>query len=210
MRVFPIGGHRIHIVCGLVVLLGCLAGCGGSVGVDEGGWRNGGGVPPGLSKNPTPSPGPGPVIQPSTTRFGYVANASDNTLSIFALNAATGQLSPRGHVTTGTSPQAIALDPAGKFVFVVNNLSDDLSTYTINPSTGGLTALSGSPFATGSGPVSVAVDRSGAFAYVANADSNNVSAYAIHPTTGVLTEISGSPFAAGTNPQSVAVSGTIQ
>ena len=92
-----------------------------------------------------------------------------------------------------------------QFVYVANYHDNNVSGYTINPSTGALTAFAGSPFPAGSGPISVAVDPSGMFAYVANDISDNVSEYSIDPGTGALTPIAGSPFPAGSLPESVAV-----
>jgi DNA-binding beta-propeller fold protein YncE len=36
-------------------------------------------------------------------------------------------------------PASVAVDPTGKFVYVANNLSSNVSGYTINPTTGALT-----------------------------------------------------------------------
>jgi YVTN family beta-propeller protein len=80
-----------------------------------------------------------------------------------------------------------------------------VSGYTINPATGALTAIVGSPFAAGDSPYFVAVDSSGKFAYVANTDGSNVSGYTINPVTGALTAIAGSPFLTGAAPVSVAI-----
>jgi hypothetical protein len=49
-----------------------------------------------------------------------------------------------------------AVDPGGKFAYVVNNFGN-VSGYTIDPSTGALTAIAGSPFPAGVAPVSVAI-----------------------------------------------------
>ena len=49
------------------------------------------------------------------------------------------------------------MDSTGKFAYVVNNVDNNVSAYTIDPTTGALTAIAGSPFATGAGPVSVAI-----------------------------------------------------
>ena len=98
-----------------------------------------------------------------------------------------------------------------EFAYVANggrlgNPDDDsVSGYAIDPSTGALTAIPGSPFAAGPDPTSVAVDPSGKFAYVANSGSNNVSGYTINPSTGALTTIVGLPFAPGTDPASMTV-----
>jgi 6-phosphogluconolactonase len=80
-----------------------------------------------------------------------------------------------------------------QFAYVANATSNNVSGYTINATTGALTAIAGSPFPAGSFPFSVAVDPTGKFAYVANSSSNNVSGYTINATTGALTAIAGSP-----------------
>jgi 6-phosphogluconolactonase len=114
--------------------------------------------------------GVGPVsvaVDPSG-KFVYVADTSHATVSAFIINAATGMLtavagSPfaAGH----SGPRAVAVDPSGKFVYVANRSTSDkptdgcVSAFTINASTGALTAVAGSPFAAGDWPVSVAVVR---------------------------------------------------
>src|SRR5437868_173609 len=66
-----------------------------------------------------------------------------------------------------------------QFVYVANFTSNNISAYTINASTGELTAV-GQPIAAGSGPAAVTMHPSGKFAYVANFDSNDVSAFSIN------------------------------
>jgi 6-phosphogluconolactonase len=92
---------------------------------------------------------------------------------------------------------------------VANYTSNNVSAFTINPSTGALTPVTDSPFLagefTGDFTFSVTVDPSGKFAYVGNYNSNSISAFTINANTGALTAISGSPFAAGASPQSVTV-----
>ncbi len=78
-------------------------------------------------------------------------------------------------------PDSVTVDPSGKFAYVANSGSSNVSAYTINATTGALTAVPGSPFAAGTTPVSVTVDPSGKFAYVANSGSDTVSAYTIDP-----------------------------
>jgi 6-phosphogluconolactonase (cycloisomerase 2 family) len=91
------------------------------------------------------------------------------------------------------------VDPTGQFVYVANLNSEDISAYTINGTTGVLTADAGSPFPNGdfTRPASVTVDPTGQFVYVANTKSNDVSAFNINGTTGALTPIADSPFPAG-------------
>ena len=112
---------------------------------------------------------------------------------------------------TATLP-AYAVTSMPRFAYVTNNGSDNISVYTINQSTGGLTYSSTT--AAKSGPVSVTVDPFGKFAYVANranycgagCDPDSVSVYTIDLATGGLTEV----MSAGTGsyPTSVTVDPT--
>jgi 6-phosphogluconolactonase len=93
-----------------------------------------------------------------------------------------------------------ALTPSSRI-----KLSNTLSAYTINSSTGYLTAVSGSPFAsTGNGPVSLVVDPNGAFLYAANNGSNTVSVYSIDTTSGALAS-AGLPIATGSGPLALTI-----
>jgi DNA-binding beta-propeller fold protein YncE len=160
------------------------------------------------------------AVDPSG-KFAYVANqilfSASGNVTGFTINSTTGALtaidSSLGNpITTGSFPVSVAVDPKGKFVYVANNGSNNVSGYTINSTTGALTEITGlnaSPFTAGSQPTSVAVDPSGKFVYVANAGSNTVSGFSIDPSTpstGALTLLGN--FSLGnfaTNPRSVAV-----
>ena len=81
-------------------------------------------------------------------RFAYVANNEDNTVSGYTVNATTGQLRHNGYALTGTSPQSVAIDPSGKFVYLANYGSADVSAYTISAG-GALTPVAGHPLQRG-------------------------------------------------------------
>jgi 6-phosphogluconolactonase len=161
---------------------------------------------------------PASVAVDPSGKFAYVANQNSHNVSAYTINSSTGALTPVGSpVAAGFFPVSVAVDPSGKFAYVANDCGNvscsastgNVSAYTINPTSGALTAV-GSPVAAGTFPVSVAVDPSGKFAYVANgcdvscSVNGNVSAYTIG-VTGALTPVVGSPFPAGSNPNSVAV-----
>jgi len=107
-------------------------------------------------------------------------------------------------IGVGPVSVAVAADPSGKFgkfVYVANANSNNVSMYTIDATTGALTSTG--TIAAGTSPSSVAVDPSGKFAYVANSFSSSVSMYTIDAATGVLTSIGAT--GAGDYPESVAV-----
>jgi 6-phosphogluconolactonase (cycloisomerase 2 family) len=98
---------------------------------------------------------------------------------------------------------SIAFNTAGAFAYVANETAATISEYSINTSTGALTAVSGSPLSTGSSPESLAVDPAGDYLYAVNVTAKNqVAAYSITSGSGALT-LSGSPVAAGTFPVSI-------
>jgi 6-phosphogluconolactonase (cycloisomerase 2 family) len=73
-----------------------------------------------------------------TSRFAYVVNRLDNTVSMFTIDPNTGNLTlnstaanPTATIATGTEPFRIDFDPTGKFVYVTNEGSA-ASIYTVN------------------------------------------------------------------------------
>jgi len=157
-----------------------------------------------------PGPTPSSVAVDPSGKFVYVTNEGSgfffsNSVFCFAINPTTGSLGFINSFATGVAPSSVAVDPSGKFVYVTNESSDNVSGYTINPSTGALTAIAGSPFPAGRSPRSVAVDPGDRFAYVANFGSDSISGYDIDASTGALRAMAGSPFATSGEPSSVAI-----
>ena len=101
----------------------------------------------------------------------------------------------------GAGTSVWAQTPPSRFVYFANAGKDffvgdtgNVTGFAIDPTTGDLTVIPGSPFKAGINLAAVALDPCGAFAYVANFGSDNVSAFTVDPDTGTLTEIAGSPF----------------
>lgn len=121
------------------------------------------------------------------SRFAYVANYSDNTISCYTLDNSTGQLRHNGYVTAGTQPWSVAVDPSGQFVYAANFGSNNISCYVIDPVNGTLSETAGSPVASGANPRAVAVDPAGRFVYTANSGGTpNISVYSRNSGTGDL------------------------
>ncbi len=99
-------------------------------------------------------------------------------------------------------------------LYVSNSGSNNVSGYTINPATGVLTAISGSPFPTGLGPSAMAVSSNGFFAYVANGQANTVTAFRVLTEGGLLvvqnTTANPNPVSVGSNPSALAISSDTQ
>ena len=140
-----------------------------------------------------------------TPRFAFVANASDNTVSVYSVNAASGLLRANGYVSVKSKPLAVTVTPRGQFLYVANSVSKDVSAFTVNTNNGTPTPIMGSPFTAGMTPSALATDPLGKFLYVANKGSGDVSAFKINGTTGALTVVTGSPFASGRSPAALMV-----
>jgi 6-phosphogluconolactonase (cycloisomerase 2 family) len=100
--------------------------------------------------------GPTSVAVDPTSKFAYVVNRQDNTVSMFTIDSSTGNLTPNTPtiIATGKQPFCVAVDPSGKFVYVTNQNSNSVSIYTINAN-GTLTAAGTA--ATGNDPIWMAV-----------------------------------------------------
>jgi len=92
---------------------------------------------------------------------------------MYTINATTGALTAiaPGTIAAGRFPNAVAVDPSGRFAYVATLDFDAVSMYTINATTGALTSI-GTTVTGGGSANSVAVDPSGRFAYVAGADND--------------------------------------
>ena len=116
-----------------------------------------------------------------------------------------------GNITTGDITNvAINCVNVGRFVFVTNQsdgANGDVSAFTINQTTGALTAATGSPFLADKAPSNVAVDTTGQFVYVSNKSSLDVTAFYLDPNTGILT-LKASYFSTHTVPLSIAITPT--
>jgi 6-phosphogluconolactonase len=88
-------------------------------------------------------------------QFLYVGNRGHNSLAGFAVDAATGRLTARGHVATEAVPSAFCLDPAGQFVVAAGTATGRLAVYRIQGETGALTPLE--TYAVGPRPAAVLV-----------------------------------------------------
>ena len=97
---------------------------------------------------------------------------------------------------------------AGKFLALVAETgSGSISSFQIDPATGALSRVNGSPFKAGRGPEFLASD--GKYVYTANSDSNDISGFAIDPATGALRPVPGTPFSVGLRPKGVALASAV-
>jgi 6-phosphogluconolactonase len=151
-------------------------------------------------------------------QFAYVVNYTSRDVSGYTIDSTTGALTPiSGSPFPAEAAEigalSVAVDPTGRFAYVLNHGGpDSVSGYAIDPSSGALTFISRFAFPVLTAPTAVAVDPSGRFVYVANATGGafpggNVLGFTINSTSGELTPVPGSPFPLPVRsaPRSVAV-----
>jgi 6-phosphogluconolactonase (cycloisomerase 2 family) len=138
-------------------------------------------------------------------RFVFVTDADAQALFVYAIDPATGALTPArdGGMFTGFLPVAVAVNSRG-VVAVANESSPSISVFRLDSTSGALGPVPGSPFPSGPGPHAIVADPFGYFFYVADYASNTITAYNI-ALDGSLTQLPGSPFAAGLGPRSIAM-----
>ena len=82
---------------------------------------------------------------------------------------------------TSVTNVTVSCTQVGRFAYIANRQSNSISGFGIDPASGALVPLGGSPFASnGTTPTALTVDPNGQFLYVANSGSNTVSAYSIN------------------------------
>ncbi|MDF2441411.1 MAG: 6-phosphogluconolactonase [Abditibacteriota bacterium] len=143
----------------------------------------------------TVHPGAGPrhfAFHPSS-RFGYVINELDSTVSAMSYDAERGELREIQSISTlpagftGNSSCAdIQIAPSGRFLYGSNRGHDSIVIYLIDETTGRLTLVGHQP-TQGRTPRNFAIDPSGHFLLAANQDSNNIVVFRIDTETGGLT-----------------------
>ncbi len=141
----------------------------------------------------------------SPGRFAYVA--ADGGLFCHAIDAISHALVPMRDPACGTGFfAATAVDPTGKFGYLIHSSTDEIEAYGIDQHDGYPDSTEPS-VATGDKPVAIAIHPTGRFAYVINETSGSISAYTLDDA-GRPTAMTGSPFAAGTGPGRLAIDGS--
>jgi len=144
----------------------------------------------------------------------YVAGFYTNSITVFSIGA-TGELTqslPGSPVAMDNLPFSMVTDPSGSVLYTANYglptatepALGSISAFTIDSSTGALSAVAGSPFSTGTDPSAVSVDPTDRFVYVVNYGSATLSEFDLD-STGSLTPLAGSPATVVSNPSSLEI-----
>lgn len=157
--------------------------------------------------------GPSSVAVDPSGDFVYVANnGGTNDISVFAITAGTGALTPvaGSPFAAGDSPHGLAVGSslATTHVYTANNggVASTISAFSVNPSTGALTAVAGSPFDVSISHYIAVYSGYGDSLFVTSGDS--VVGYLNLPA-GLQTSIPGYSAATGVNAFSVTIASSV-
>jgi 6-phosphogluconolactonase (cycloisomerase 2 family) len=105
-----------------------------------------------------------------TGKFAYMPLGTSNVtaasnIAVYVIDATTGSLAPLSSdtIAAGVDAGTVVFDLTGKFVYIGNSgalgIPTSISAYAINPTTGALTPLPGSPFPTAVNPAYLSVTK---------------------------------------------------
>ncbi|NOX43972.1 MAG: lactonase family protein [Gammaproteobacteria bacterium] len=142
------------------------------------------------------STGPEPLtitIDPSD-RYAYVLNTGDNSISLFRYRTADSPLIDNlsrvgGVFQTGDKPVSLTVDSSGRFLYVANKNTKNISAYLVDVQSGFLQSLKGAPFNVQGSPVSLITHPRKSYLYVLNRDPNNIVIYKIDKIKGELQQV---------------------
>ncbi len=124
----------------------------------------------------------------------YFSNEQGCSVTGYQLDPAAGTLSaiqtistvPDGYTGRNTCSQ-IQISPNGKFLYVPNRGHNSVAGFTVDPSTGRLTAIGQEP--TEAVPSAFSLDPEGKFLFAAGSASDRLASYRINGDTGELTPL---------------------
>ncbi|PYU79106.1 MAG: hypothetical protein DMG50_24970 [Acidobacteria bacterium] len=150
-------------------------------------------------------------VRAQNAGFVYVTNSQGSngtgTPAIlgFAVNPSSGALTPVPgspfQVPADNGKSTLAVTPSGRFLYAAESVSGTgrvAAGYSIDPNTGALTSVPGSPFFVGgfgsTTPTWLVTHPSGKFLYIMDYSNAGIFAFAIDQNTGALTPTPNSPF----------------
>jgi 6-phosphogluconolactonase (cycloisomerase 2 family) len=166
----------------------------------------------GTDSNPFPVPlpagsNPNGIVQAASGGFLYVSNTGSNSISEFAIDPASGTLTPttEASASTGNSPGAMTVISAGplNFLYVIDSGDRKVEAFSIDTTTGALTAVGS--YSVGPSPVGIVANALDTFVYVTNSGDGTITEF----TTNVDGSLTTQGSLGGLNsPQGIGINGS--
>lgn len=129
-----------------------------------------------------------------TGKFAYAASSTSGSPQLFTYSAdsTTGALTQINSTILTGVPSRLAIDPLGKYLYFVifsnTFLQAEVAGYVID-SSGGLTPISGTPFAVSNIAGTFTFHPSGASVYLADTNGASIDTYSMNRSTGTLAKV---------------------
>ncbi len=221
------GGIAFLAVCAAGFLSGCASGHKQFVYVTGPGTNetfefreqaNGSLVPLGTQNFPVGS-NPVALVPHTSGDFLYIADFSGNDVTLLDINKSSGNLSvpvstsivspvnPANIFSTDKGPVSLAMSPVSPFLYAVNQTASNVTAFTVDPGSGSLGIVQGSPFPIQpvSHPAVVAIAPAGNFLFVANGTEGTIAVFSIGGNGALAQAGLPTSVGAGAMPASIAV-----
>ena len=109
--------------------------------------------------------------------YMYVSLQDDDKMLVFGLDAGTGKLTAKAEVPVAGGPSSSAISPDRKTLYVGHRNSNEMSSYRIDPDTGGLTQIGKVSLL--ASPTFLSTDRNGRFMLSAYYQGAHVAVHSI-------------------------------
>ncbi|HEV7282899.1 MAG TPA: lactonase family protein [Pirellulaceae bacterium] len=130
----------------------------------------------------------------SDGRFAYACDLGTDQVLIYQVDPKSGKLTPHQQVALppGSGPRHLSFHPNGKLAFVINELSNTLTTLTVDSHTGAMKIASSVPtlpkgFDGKNTTAEVVVHPNGKFVYGSNRGHDSIAIFALDQASGELT-----------------------
>jgi 6-phosphogluconolactonase len=78
-------------------------------------------------------------------KFLYTSERNSNTIAMWKVDAGSGEVTLIGHQTTEQQPRGFQIDPSGRWLLAVGQLSNAMTAYRIDPASGRLAPAASLP-----------------------------------------------------------------
>ncbi len=138
------------------------------------------------------------ILPDPSGRFALSADLGTDQILVYALGSAAGALAPAAvpavALPPGAGPRHLAFHPAGRFVYVTNELDLTVGVFRFDPRTGALAAVQTVPVVSGPGAgdrttADLHLAPSGRFLYASVRGEDSLVVFAIDQATGMLTQV---------------------
>jgi 6-phosphogluconolactonase (cycloisomerase 2 family) len=120
---------------------------------------------------------------------GYIVDETSGVLTPISGSPFPDPSSPGCTLYCSNGASDLGVDPSGNYLYGAESNEEAISGFKIDPTTGTLTPLPGSPYAEGyyNFPWRLSIDPSDKFIYVADIEGNDFSVFTLNATSGVPT-----------------------